>query len=633
MYRPFARALLALATIGAAMLPASRASALLACDPDGASPPAGAKFLPSACCTALGAKLKDGAFVDSKGRTGYDLVTAKLLKRGGTGGCHGTSTTPKVDFSYVCDAVDGSFATTAAYFDKLDFKWAQSDATSAPGNPAAGMIFDLGGPSNQVVVFPDIDHGPNPFESIEFAVYLTNNPDATEFVTYSDVIGGKVDPNKWNEAVVLRGYKEGWDATTAADGVVFVFGLPCGINFRYVSIGAGNNGNPDPTCYYVDGDNEFDAVAGLDEGGGGICPDRDKDGYADCACAADKTSCDCVDDPAVDPDAAKIHPGAPEGCASTKDMNCDGKVGGCAAGRFCRENGCRKPCISGEFKCEPGTACDDKTESTDAGDGGTATVPPLCMPAPCGDAGYCGPGKFCIKGDCVDPCKDAKCPLGQRCEDGECIDPCKDVKCPDLLTCQDGECIPKCTCLATSPCKDPTSSCVKTGSAAGACVPKGCEAVTCAAGQHCEANADGIGVCVGLCDTVKCPIGRECKDGKCTDPCAGKTCSDGVCFNGTCVDPECVGIVCEPGKVCNKGTCGDPVDPGGEVCLTCGDDAGLSDDASVGGDGGNIDSIDGAGEDKGGCGCSVPGKTAMKASGIALALAAIAAALARRRKH
>ena len=120
----------------AVFFPASRASALLACDPD-----------PSAmkCCTALGAKLLDGAFKDSKGRTGYDLVTAKLLKRGGTGGCHGTSTSPKSSVAYTCDAVSGSFADTAKYLEKLDFKWAQSPPESSPGNPSKGMIFDLGG--------------------------------------------------------------------------------------------------------------------------------------------------------------------------------------------------------------------------------------------------------------------------------------------------------------------------------------------------------------------------------------------------------------------------------------------------------------------------------------------------------
>jgi MYXO-CTERM domain-containing protein len=620
--------LLAGVGVCAAVLASSaRSSALLACDPDGPTPPPGATHKPSACCAALGAKLLDGAFRDSKGRNGYQLVNdlalgATLIKRGaGIGGCHGTTTDPTSDaYPYTCDAVDGALATTAAYAKRLDFKWIQSDGSSSPGHPAAGMIFDLGGMSNQVAVFPDIDHGPNPHESIEFNVYLSNNPDAVEFVPYKDVIAGKVDPGKWNEAVVLRGYKEGWDVNTKADGVVFVFGLPCGINFRYASIGAGNSGNPAPECTFFDGDNEFDAVLGLQEGGEAVCPDRDKDGYADCACAADKSACDCVDDPAKDPDAAKIHPGAPESCSANKDLNCDGKIGVCPSGSFCRDDACRLPCGSGEFRCSPGSSCDGKTEP--GPDGGV--VPALCIPAPCGESGFCKAGTYCIKGACVDPCADAKCPFGQKCISGECVDPCLNVRCPEGLLCQQGECIPKCTCLAKSPCKDPTPTCLGLGPKAGLCVAKGCEAVTCGEGQHCEANADGIGTCVSGCDTVVCPLGRVCEDGKCKDPCAGKTCPDGVCFNGECVDPQCVGIVCDPGKVCVGGVCGDPA-TGAEVCLACGGDAGA--DASAGDDG-----FDDGAKVTGGCGCAVPGPRAA-GYGLAAAVALAGLAAARRRRR
>ncbi len=628
---------LGVAALAAISLPTTEASALLSCDPDNLYPsqvPA-----PSACCAALGAKLLEGAFVDSKGRNGYQLVTAKLIKRGaGMGACHGTSRNLTTRFDdYVCDFSGAPFETTAAYFEKLDFKWAQSDGASAPGNPTAGMIFDLGGASNQVVVFPNIDHGPNPQESIEFNVYLTNNPDATAFVEYKDVIAGKVDPNKWNEAVVLRGYREGWDTNTIADGVVFVFGLPCGINFRYVSIGAGNNGNPDPACKFIDGDNEFDAVAGLTEGGEGICPDKDKDGWPDCACANDKMLCDCNDDP-NDPDAPRIHPGAPEGCAETKDLNCDGKIGVCPAGRFCRESACRKTCNSGEFKCEQGTACDNKTEMT-----GGQTIPPLCMPAPCGEAGFCAPGKFCIGGECVDPCANAKCPLGQACKDGECIDPCNAVKCPEGQQCQAGACVPKCTCLAISPCKPPTPACVTSGTNAGNCVMAGCESVTCPVGQHCESGADGIGACRSECETVVCPIGRKCVAGKCTDSCAGKTCAgDLVCFDGECMDPGCVGVKCTAPAKCEKGSCVAPVPPMGDVCFNCGDDTGANPQIDAGG---TIDSAspgadastgqpfeEDATPERNACSCALPGAAAT-ASGLLAALSGLALTLARRRRR
>ena len=624
---PWFGALLGLAAAAAVTLPSSRANALLACDPD----PAAMK-----CCTALGSKLLDGAFKDSKGRTGYELVTAKLFRRGGTGGCHGTSTAPAtVADAYTCDTVSGSFADTAKYLEKLDFKWAQSAADSSPpggdpafpGHPKNGLVFDLGGPSNQVVVFPTIDHGPNPFESIEYNVWLTDNPDATEYVLYKDVIAGKVDPTKWNEAVVLRGYKEGWDAAMIADGVVFVFGLPCGINFRYVSVGAGNSGNPAAECKFIDGDNELDAVAGLTEGGEGICPDRDKDGYADCACAADKTLCDCVDDPAKDPDAAKIHPFAAEGCGSTKDLNCDGKLGVCPDGKYCRENGCRKACITGEFKCEAGTTCDKKTETVDGG----ATIPPLCMPAPCDGTKFCTVGEYCIKGKCVDPCADAKCPIGQKCVSGECVDPCTTIKCPTGQFCTNGECVPKCSCLAVSPCKDPAPVCAIGGSSDGKCVPKGCDTVTCPTGQHCETDPSGIGVCKGACDGVVCPIGRKCVDGKCADPCSSVTCPDGVCFDGTCMDPECVGVICDTGKKCVKGTCVEDVEIGGEVCLGC-DDSGVDSGLGDASTGDTDPGLGAANPEQGGCGCTTVG-TGATFSGLTMAALALTAALGRRRRR
>ena len=46
-------------------------------------------------------------------------------------------------------------------------------------HPWTGLVFDLGGPSNKVAIFAENDHGPQPCESLEYTVFLTDNPYAT----------------------------------------------------------------------------------------------------------------------------------------------------------------------------------------------------------------------------------------------------------------------------------------------------------------------------------------------------------------------------------------------------------------------------------------------------------------------
>jgi MYXO-CTERM domain-containing protein len=46
----------------------------------------------------------------------------------------------------------------------------------------------------------------------------------------------------------------------------------------------------------------------------------------------------------------------------------------------------------------------------------------------------------------------------------------------------------------------------------GKCVDKGCETMTCAAGQICS-----MGKCMDACEGVKCASDQECKAGRCTD--------------------------------------------------------------------------------------------------------------------
>ena len=56
----------------------------------------------------------------------------------------------------------------------------------------------------------------------------------------------------------------------------------------------------------------------------------------------------------------------------------------------------------------------------------------------------CPPGRFCVDGDCVEPCVENECPVGLLCVDGLCIDPCGNLTCPDGTECVDGDCIPSC---------------------------------------------------------------------------------------------------------------------------------------------------------------------------------------------
>src|SRR5439155_6861205 len=94
----------------------------------------------------------------------------------------------------ICVDYGLGFANVASYVDNLDWKYANpvrlhdnhgqysADANCpdwsnyvADGNkegykPWEGLVFDLGGPSNKVVLFPVNDHGPQPCESVEYTV-------------------------------------------------------------------------------------------------------------------------------------------------------------------------------------------------------------------------------------------------------------------------------------------------------------------------------------------------------------------------------------------------------------------------------------------------------------------------------
>lgn len=139
-----------------------------------------------------------------------------------------------------------------------DFYWVQDTSPNAMLNgivgsaPSQGIIWNLGGQANQVAVFVFVDHGPVPGEVLENTAWLSNNP-------------GAGDPG-WTRAELVHVYGGGWSPDpNVADGFVAVYQLPSQQTFQYVSVTWGG-----PGAVVRDGDNEIDAVGGLNFEGGGI---------------------------------------------------------------------------------------------------------------------------------------------------------------------------------------------------------------------------------------------------------------------------------------------------------------------------------------------------------------------------
>jgi hypothetical protein len=471
--------------------------------------------------------------------------------------------------------------------------WVDEDGASSHEGyvPREGLVWDLGGPSNRVAVFAVNDHGPQPCESAEYTVWLSDNPLSDEAI--DDPTSAGADPQKWNRAVLQKIYTHGWIDQRApgrpecgdtalyaveADSFVTVYGLPCGIHFRYVAVAAGNDGRDFAACGYDSYDGEIDAVAGLTEDGSGVCTDADHDGFVDCDCPGAPAVCDCADmDPAV-------HPGAPERCDDA-DRDCDGAPGACAGDLVCHASVCVPICTgSGEFsECPVGSSC----EVTDAGK--------LCVPKDC-SAG-CPAGSVCdgATGACRPACDAVTCPHGQICRDGACLDPCVGVVCPNQQVCEGGSCRPRCACFQGDVGCPTGFVCDRTGTSA--CVSAGCEGVSCAPTEFCS-----MGQCASACTGAVCPTGQRCDDatGSCVPRCQGVTCGSGqVCdpATGQCVAEGSCG--CLLPAICVDGQCVDP--DGGAPDASAGD-------ASV--EGGRRPSIqnadDGAGP-SGGCGCRVAG--------------------------
>jgi MYXO-CTERM domain-containing protein len=82
------------------------------------------------------------------------------------------------------------------------------------------------------------------------------------------------------------------------------------------------------------------------------------------------------------------------------------------------------------------------------------------------------------------------------------------------------------------------------------CTPAGCVDDECV-GVDCDEGERCVrGTCVGACDGVVCPAGQTCRGGRCFDACAGVTCDEcGVCDEGACV-AECTAMSCGAGESC-----------------------------------------------------------------------------------
>ncbi|MBI3610404.1 MAG: PEP-CTERM sorting domain-containing protein [Nitrospirae bacterium] len=178
-------------------------------------------------------------------------------------GAEGYGSTPPTIFTWDGACASGAGTCFQNNGNARDWFWIQDTSGPFNTNPLTGLIYDLGGQANQVVVFPLIDHladacgpctngtvGP---ESWEYNVYLSN------------------DLVNWAAATLDTYYTEGWSPNpNISDGYTTVWVLGSGQTARYVSVTAGNNGNPDLSFLYASFDNEIDAVAGLTEQGGAV---------------------------------------------------------------------------------------------------------------------------------------------------------------------------------------------------------------------------------------------------------------------------------------------------------------------------------------------------------------------------
>lgn len=649
--RILAKALASLSLLALATLAAGAHASTGVCD---MNPPTST----DACIAAIqsGGSVVNDIFTDVNGLTALQLpVFGKLFDQwpgcgSNSAGCGGQSLPPyDCPGQYQCTQPPNTFANASAYLNALDRLWWQpcrlashalvngcptlngcvADGTPGGYYPWEGLAFDLGGPANRVAIFAQNDHGPQPCESTEYTVFLSDNPFSLDVI--NDPKANGVDPGKWNRAVLSAIYTKGWvevrppdpaghaacgdtgEYSVEEDSFVSVYALPCGITFRYAAVVAGNDGLDFPECGFDSNEAELDAVAGLTESGAGVCPDNDEDLFVDCSCPGAPPVCDCNDGDAT------VHPGAPEPCDSP-DISCDGIPGSCAGELVCYESICVAQCLGENAFCAAGTSC----QSTAQGE--------LCLPLDCG----CAPGEVCKEGACVPACEDVVCPGDQICQDGHCLDPCLTLQCPAGQLCQGGLCFSPCSCFAGDiGCANlPGKVCDKGNT--DLCVHPACVGVMCNPGQICDPNVAG---CVDFCNgNVHCPEGEKCLAPLgCVPNCSDVTCDAGSeCdpATGQCVDVSCVNVTCFPPTVCVDGVC---VDQGTGGAGGAGGSGGAGGAGGAGGGetagAGASGPAPGAGDD-GGCGCRLAGERESTSPWALIGLAtALLAAGGRRRRR
>lgn len=647
--------LLASLALVLALSPSSALASTGVCD---SNPPTSSDACIAAIQSAGAGAVVNDIFKDANGLSGPQLpLFGKLFNHKPAcaamttsfAGCAGVDTgAMDCPGLYTCTSgVPNDFANASAYLDALDHQWWHpcrrtnhtvtngcsddslanciADGVGGAYFPWEGLVFDLGGPSNKVAIFASNDHGPQPCESVEYTVFLTDNPYAQEIVLDPKTTG--IDPTKWNRAVLKQIFTKGWVEvrppdpaghlacgdtalySVEDDSFVTVYSLPCGVTFRYTAIVAGNDGLDFPECGFDSNEAELDAVAGLTEGGAAVCPDADKDQYVDCSCTGAPPVCDCNDaDPA-------IHPGAPESCDAA-DVNCDGQPSPCANPYTCYQGLCLSSCPGPEFPCPAGASCTSTPQGS------------LCVPSDC-TVGGCPPGGVCKNGVCLPACTGVVCPGKQQCEDGVCKDPCAGVVCPAGELCESGKCQVPCSCFAgdIGCANQPGTVCDP--SAAGACVPPACAGVTCAPPEACDPTT---GLCAPFCNpNVVCPDGQKCVDPNgCVPLCEGVQCNAGFACDpktGSCVD-KCLGVGCLAPLVCVDGECVDTSGSTGASTTGSGESSSsASTGSSMGGQGG------GAGHviESAGCGCRTSSGGERDTGALALALALLGGVIARRR--
>ncbi len=336
---------------------------------------------------------------------------------------------------------------------------------------------------------------------------------------------------------------------------------------------------------YGGGDDDFNDILTLVTGitcagGGQPCEVPGGEGV----CSSGLTQCrsgalECV----------SMTPSSAEACDGL-DNDCDGSVDEgdiCPAGSLCVRGACAPNCHSNEFPCAAGKRC--------VGEG-------VCVDTECADVA-CGAGEVCNAGRCRAPCDDVVCPLGQECRLGACVDACEAAapSCDAGYVCSRGVCVERCdvcTVSGTGLCRNGQAC----DSSSGLCVDDGCDGLSCAEGQVCQA-----GQCVDACANAACP-------------------GDQICTLGRCVSVAAAG---QAGSGGSLGIAGAPLynwQGSGGVAGASGASGGSAGapvaEGSFVADGGD------------GCGCEVAGSRRGDAGVVALAaLAALGAGRGRRRRQ